>query len=82
MEIYFLRISIVECPCMDFPGWISMLISTLVWIMKDWHPKVMNIRMDNRVFLGIHVYMLWILGPGIASDTCYYPFSALVPRVK
>jgi len=33
MDIYCLQISIAECPCMDIRAWISMWISTLVWII-------------------------------------------------
>jgi len=35
MDIYCLRISIAECSSMDIRAWISMWISTLVWIMED-----------------------------------------------
>ena len=33
------RLSIVECPWMDIPTSTSMWISTLVWIIDDWHKK-------------------------------------------
>jgi len=38
MDIYYLRISTAECPCMDIPAWISMFISTLLGtdIQKSW----------------------------------------------
>jgi len=35
MGIYCLRISIAERPSIDIPAWISMWISTLVWIIED-----------------------------------------------
>jgi len=57
MDIYCLRISIVECIRMDIPAWISMWIPTLVWIIEDWHPKIMNTGIyDVRGFSEI----LWI----------------------
>ena len=57
MDIYCLRISIAECPCMDIPAWISMWISTVVWIIQDWHPKIMDIHVDIRRFLEIHAWI-------------------------
>ena len=57
MDIYCFRISIAECPCVDIPAWISMWISTLVWIIEDWHPKIMDIHSDIRGFLEIHVWI-------------------------
>jgi len=44
-------IFIVGCPCMDIPAWISMWISALVWIFEELHTKIMDIHMNNRVFL-------------------------------
>jgi len=35
---------------MDIRAWISMWISTLVWIIEDWHPKIMDIHVDIRGF--------------------------------
>ena len=55
MGIYCLRIFIAECPSIDIPAWISMWISTLVWIIEDWHKKIMDIHVDIRGFSGIHV---------------------------
>jgi len=54
-----LRISIAECPCMDIPAWILMWISTLVWVIEDWHQKIMDIHVDIRGFLGIHVWICY-----------------------
>jgi len=55
----FLRISIVECPSMDIPAWISMRISTLVWVIEDWYPKIMDIHIDIRKFLEIHAWICY-----------------------
>jgi len=55
MDIYCLRISIAECPCMDIPA----LISTLVWIIEDWHPKIMDIHDDIRGFFEILVWICY-----------------------
>jgi len=57
MDIYVSRIPIVECPCMDIPAWISSKISTLAWRIGDWHPKIMDIYMDDQGFSEI---LLWI----------------------
>jgi len=46
-----------ECPCMDIHNWISMWISTLVWIIEDTHPKIMDIHVDIRGFLEIHAWI-------------------------
>ena len=54
MDIYCLRIFIAECPCMDIPACISIWISTLVWIIEDLHPKIMDIHVDIREFFLIH----------------------------
>jgi len=35
IDVYYLRISIAECPFMDIHAWISMWIFTFVWILKD-----------------------------------------------
>ena len=59
MDIYCLWISIAECPCMDIRTWISMWISTLVWIIEDWHPKIMDIHVDIRGFLEIHAWICY-----------------------
>jgi len=56
MGIYFLRISRTECPYMDILAWISIRISTLVWIIEDCHPKIMDIHVDIRGFLEIHAW--------------------------
>ena len=55
--IHVPRIPIVECPCIDIPARISMWISTHAWITEDRHSKIMNIHMDNRGFLEIHVWI-------------------------
>jgi len=57
MDIYYLRISIAECPCMDIRALISMWISSLVCIIEDWHPKIMDIHVDIRGFLEIHAWI-------------------------
>jgi len=54
IHIYCLRTSIAECPCMDIPALILMWISTLVWIVENSNPKMMNIQVDIRGFLEIH----------------------------
>jgi len=54
MDIYILHISIAECPCMDIPASISIWISTLVRIIEDLHPKIMDIHVNIRDFLEIH----------------------------
>jgi len=59
MDIDCLRVSISECPCMDIRAWISMRISTLVWIIEDWHPKIMDIHFDIRGFLEIHAWICY-----------------------
>ena len=47
MDILCLRISIAECPSMDIRAWISMWISTLVWIktgiQKSWLPMLISV---------------------------------------
>jgi len=43
IDIYCLRIFKQGHSAMDTPAWISMRISTLVWIIEDWHPKIMDI---------------------------------------
>ena len=48
MNIYCLRISIAQCPCMGSPAWISVWISIIEWIIKDWHPKIMDTHTANR----------------------------------
>jgi len=60
MDIYCFRISIAECPCKDIRAWISMWISTLVWITEDWHPKIMDIHVDIRRFLEIHAWICYV----------------------
>jgi len=57
MDIYCLRISIAECPSKDIRALISLWISTLVWIIGDWHPKIMDIHFDVRRFLEIHAWI-------------------------
>jgi len=59
MDIYFLQISIAECPCMDIPASISMWISTLVRIIEDLHPKIMDIHFDIREFLDTHAWICY-----------------------
>jgi len=44
---------------MDIRAWISMWISTLVWIIEDWHQKIMDIHVDIRGFLEIHVWICY-----------------------
>ena len=34
-----------------------MWISTLVWIIEDWHPKIVDIHVDIRRFLKIHAWI-------------------------
>jgi len=58
MNIYFLRIPIAECPYYIL-AWISMWISTLVWIIGDCHTKIMDIHVDIRVFLEIHAWICY-----------------------
>ena len=49
---------------MDIHAWTSMWISTLLWIIEDWHPKIMNNHVDIRgIFVNLWMGMLWILGP-------------------
>ena len=38
---------------------ILMWISTLVWIIEDWHLKIMDILMDNRRILDIRVWIYY-----------------------
>ena len=59
MDFYFLRISNAECLCMDIPAWISMWISTLVWIIEDRHPIIMDIHVDIRGFLEICAWICY-----------------------
>jgi len=51
---------------MDIPAWISMWISTFVWVIEDRHQKIIDIYVDIRVFFGnpCMYRMLWILVPG------------------
>jgi len=44
---------------MDIRAWISMGISTLVWIIEDCHPKIMDIHVDIRGFLEIHAWICY-----------------------
>jgi len=44
---------------MDILAWISMWISTLVWIIENCHPKITNIHVDNRGFLEIHAWICY-----------------------
>ena len=55
MDIYCLRVSIAECPCMDIRAWISMWVSTLVWIIEYCHPTIMDIH----GFLEIHAWICY-----------------------
>jgi len=57
MDIYCIRISITECPCMDIRAWISVWISKLVWIIEDCYPKIMDIHVDIHGFLEIHAWI-------------------------
>jgi len=66
MDIYCSRISIAECPCMDIRAWISMWISSLVWIIEDWYPKIMDIQVDIRGFLEIHAWICY----GFSDQGC------------
>jgi len=60
------------------------------WIIEDWHPKVMDIHMNNRRFLEIHEwygYAIWILEPGwikkeVLFDCSGYFFSFNVLYAK
>jgi len=54
MDIYCLRKSIAECHCIDIRAWISMWISTLVGMIEDCHPKIMDIHVVIHGFLEIH----------------------------
>jgi len=58
MDIYVLRISMVEYLCMDIPAWISMWISTLAWIIEESENHT-DIDMNNRGFLEIHVWICY-----------------------
>jgi len=40
-------------------AWIFMWISTLVWIIEDWHPKIMDIHVDIRGFFEIHAWICY-----------------------
>jgi len=62
-----IRTSIDECPCMNIPAWISMWISNLACIIKDWHLKTIDIHMDNWIFGNPFIDMLWILEPGLGN---------------
>jgi len=59
MAIYCLRISVAACPCTDIPAWISVWVSSLLWIIVDLHPKVMDIHVDIRGFLEIHAWICY-----------------------
>jgi len=71
MGIFCLGISVAECPCMDIRAWISMWISTLVWIIEYWHPNIMDIRVDIRGFLEIHACLCY----GFSDQGVAYPCS-------
>jgi len=43
---------------MDIHAWISMWISTLVWIIED-TSKIMDIHVDIRGFLEIHAWICY-----------------------
>jgi len=62
MGIYCLRISIAEWPCMDIRTWISMWISTLIWVIEDWHPK-------NHGYPCWYSWNFWISIYGYAMDS-------------
>jgi len=72
MDIYFLRISIVECPCMDIPASIYMWISTLVrliedlYIQRSWISTLISVNflksmhgyaMDSRTRVKGHLFL-------------------------
>jgi len=42
---------------MDIPAGISMWLFTLVWIIEDRHPNLVDIHVDIRGFLEIHVWI-------------------------
>ena len=68
-----LRISIAECPYVDIPAWISMWISLLVWIVEDLHLKIMDIYVDSRRFLKIHVWICYgFLDQGVGLRASLY----------
>ena len=39
--------------------WISMWIFTLVWIIEDCYPEIMDIHVDIRGFLEIHAWICY-----------------------
>jgi len=82
MDIYCLWIPIAECPCMDIRAWISMWTSTLVWIIEDRHPKIMDIHVDIRGFLEIHAWVCYgFSDQGISAYDCTTSYKAMLSRV-
>jgi len=67
MDIYCLQVSIEECLCMDIRAWISLWISTLVWIIEDTSKNYGYLYWYPRIFGNPFIDMLWILGPGKVS---------------
>jgi len=44
---------------MDILAWISMWISTFVWIFENCHTKIMDIHVNIRGFLEIHAWICY-----------------------
>ena len=60
MGIYCWRISIAESPCMDIPAWISMWISTFVWIIlqSDIQKSWISMLIYVHFWKSIHGYAM------------------------
>ena len=83
MDIHCLRISIAKCPCMDIRAWIFMWISTLVWIIEDWPPKIMDIHVDIRGFLEIHAWICYgFSDQGVKNPIGFLWFSSHHPSCE
>ena len=52
-----------------------MWISTFVWIIEDWHPKIMDIHVDIRGFLEIHAWICY--GFSDQGNSLFVPKAAV-----
>ena len=59
MDIYFFTDIHCRMSLLDILAWISMWISTPVWVIEDCHPKIMDIHVDIRGFLEIHAWICY-----------------------
>jgi len=61
---------------MDIPAWISMWITTLAWIIEDYHPKIMDIHVAIREFSEIHVWICYgFSDQGFFTDVNFFVYE-------